>query len=460
MAQVHGSVGGAERFRQKALNESKKIYEDTQQIQKKLKKAARQCDKAEQGQLEELNLVFTKAVRGVNEVLQQLGVVTKEMERYRNFIRFLNRTARLGAAATRTVQRAHIQQARRAGGTAAARQESEIPAELIGKVRPVQRLLLDAADAATFAGARYSTVVAVRDLVLYRCYGAGAGKQGRFLSTVRPSDRLFSKMGLALPLQWKNNCTLYCTVFIPAGTVFQVGQVAAQATASGSEAGVQDLPGGMTQVLLSQQQVTENPSWYGPEHPLKYPDAAARMPREALEKAAKHTPKSGAKGRWMQERGNSVWIPADPGVQAALQRYGAHGVEYVENFPDFEPFAAFETSLNGDELQLSDRVQGEACAACLADFWESVAQDCGVGEMDDPLENARYCELLGKTFGCDDPEKLEDIQLSLSNAEKPYGFTWHHDVLSGKMLLVPTLIHDSARHLGGRSIWGGGRSRR
>ena len=40
------------------------------------------------------------------------------------------------------------------------------------------------------------------------------------------------------------------------------------------------------------------------------------------------------------------------------------------------------------------------------------------------------------------------------------GYTWHHTETPGRMQLVPSAIHDAARHRGGQSIWGGGNQNR
>lgn len=48
-------------------------------------------------------------------------------------------------------------------------------------------------------------------------------------------------------------------------------------------------------------------------------------------------------------------------------------------------------------------------------------------------------------------------QLScFQNNELPDEFTWHHDVRPGRMQLVDTVSHETARHTGGRAVWGGG----
>lgn len=51
------------------------------------------------------------------------------------------------------------------------------------------------------------------------------------------------------------------------------------------------------------------------------------------------------------------------------------------------------------------------------------------------------------------PRQIEQIR---AGAPRISGLTWHHNEIPGKMQLVNSEIHDTCRHTGGRSIWGGG----
>lgn len=51
------------------------------------------------------------------------------------------------------------------------------------------------------------------------------------------------------------------------------------------------------------------------------------------------------------------------------------------------------------------------------------------------------------------PRQLKRIQ---DGAPRISGLTWHHNEVPGKMQLVDAKLHDTCRHTGGRSIWGGG----
>ncbi len=54
-------------------------------------------------------------------------------------------------------------------------------------------------------------------------------------------------------------------------------------------------------------------------------------------------------------------------------------------------------------------------------------------------------------------EKFNEIQKEqILNGDQPDGYTWHHDVDEGKLILVDSEIHGMTGHTGGRLIWGGG----
>ena len=63
--------------------------------------------------------------------------------------------------------------------------------------------------------------------------------------------------------------------------------------------------------------------------------------------------------------------------------------------------------------------------------------------------------------GTIDTEQFTDRQLEqIRNGDKPDGCTWHHHEEQGRMQLVDTEVHAKTPHIGGRSIWGGGREAR
>lgn len=51
------------------------------------------------------------------------------------------------------------------------------------------------------------------------------------------------------------------------------------------------------------------------------------------------------------------------------------------------------------------------------------------------------------------PRQLEQIK---NGEPRISGLTWHHNEIPGKMQLVNATEHNTCRHTGGRSLWGGG----
>lgn len=131
----------------------------------------------------------------------------------------------------------------------------------------------------TFRGGNYRTVEAAEDLTLYRVYGEGAGKQGCYLTTQLPTDRMSVKIEAALPTKvegvmtnngfeesarWNNSREYYCEVDVPKGTIMNIGKVAEQYTADNHI-----LKGGADQVLVSPQFAAE-PKHYKNEQCLGF----------------------------------------------------------------------------------------------------------------------------------------------------------------------------------------------
>lgn len=140
-----------------------------------------------------------------------------------------------------------------------------------GKIKELPQQELSSDDKSSFQKENYRTVETTEDITLYRVYGEGAGKQGRFLTTERPTDRMSVKDTLALPTKiegeerWTNSRQYYCEVKIPKGTVLNIGKIETQETTGG-----ETLQGGADQVLVSYDFVKENPANFGEEHVLKF----------------------------------------------------------------------------------------------------------------------------------------------------------------------------------------------
>lgn len=128
-------------------------------------------------------------------------------------------------------------------------------------------------------------------------------------------------------------------------------------------------------------------------------------------------------------RGESKWVPENPEVQKELAKYGVDGIEYKDGFPDFTPVSRFSFDLHETEYKLSNSKQFEICNDALQGQYDMQPED---------FQN------MAK-------EQQEDIEYGI----QPEGYTWHHDTeAEGRMKLVPTKIHASCRHSGGRAMWG------
>ena len=76
-------------------------------------------------------------------------------------------------------------------------------------------------------------------------------------------------------------------------------------------------------------------------------------------------------------------------------------------------------------------------------------------------EQFKYCtDKLSQRIECDSEfakqfthRQLEQIQ---NGEPRISGLTWHHNEVPGKMQLVNAEIHNTCRHTGGKSVWGGG----
>lgn len=164
-------------------------------------------------------------------------------------------------------------------------------------------------------------------------------------------------------------------------------------------------------------------------------------------------------GEWSGERGQSKWIPDEKDVREILNRYGTDGIDYIGNFPDFGPFSVFEYNMDETLYTDSNQHQFQACNEAMEDFFSDLSDEYEGVDCDDPLSNSKYRDVIMNVFNCDE-DGLEDIQTAIEIGETPYGYTWHHTETPGRMQLVPSAIHDAARHRGGQSIWGGGNQNR
>ena len=120
-----------------------------------------------------------------------------------------------------------------------------------------------------------------------------------------------------------------------------------------------------------------------------------------------------------------------PGTNVEYRRrtFTLKGEKVEGVFPRFE--SKFDTTLPKDLLNDSDTEQFKYCT-------QKLAKRIG----NDPEFAARFT-----------PRQIEQIK---NGEPRISGLTWHHNELPGRMQLVNADVHNTCRHTGGRSIWGGG----
>ncbi|MCY6354404.1 HNH endonuclease [Clostridium sp. ZS2-4] len=104
----------------------------------------------------------------------------------------------------------------------------------------------------------------------------------------------------------------------------------------------------------------------------------------------------------------------------------------VLGFPIFnDNNVKFELKLDKKFQTESDKIQFEECIR--------------------QLQEAIDADIIQKEIF--NSKQLEQIQAGEVRIE---GLRWHHHQITGKMQLVVATLHDYARHLGGKELWGGG----
>ena len=148
---------------------------------------------------------------------------------------------------------------------------------LRGKCLIIKQQPLNDVDKASFLEGKYISAITNEDIKFYRIYGGGSSQDGScngecareylYLTTEKPTDRMFEKMELALSNKWQgkrkdksgnliidkngeavvdqpNTREFFSEVIVPKGNIINIGYVAPQNTKGG-----QVLPGGGIQVL-------------------------------------------------------------------------------------------------------------------------------------------------------------------------------------------------------------------
>ena len=104
--------------------------------------------------------------------------------------------------------------------------------------------------AASFEGATYIKRVLIEDTIMYRVYGGGSKKVGRFFSLDKQYGGLQSQLDLALLPKWGNSASNVTRVVVPKGTVIYEGRAAPQVIRDSMGNKIGQLPGGGSQVII------------------------------------------------------------------------------------------------------------------------------------------------------------------------------------------------------------------
>lgn len=137
-------------------------------------------------------------------------------------------------------------------------------------------------------------------------------------------------------------------------------------------------------------------------------------------------------GEWSGDRGESMFVPTDDRLRELLQSKGVEGINYKDAIPDFSPIAKAKVTIQGmSQHRLSligengERIVGNYEKADIecAKVWNHERRD---GKDDWTPQDVRKWR---EANGC----------------------TWneHNDMKTCS--LVPTLAHETCRHLGGVS---------
>lgn len=118
-------------------------------------------------------------------------------------------------------------------------------------------------------------------------------------------------------------------------------------------------------------------------------------------------------GTWTGPRGESIFIPSDPYMQALLRQYGLEGVTYHNGVPDFSPFEFTAIEL----FNMHGGLRGR-------DFNFSSAD-----------------EILGMKYGITETE--------MRRVREYLGYTWHECNNMTTMQMIPQEINSYFKHMGG-----------
>lgn len=135
-------------------------------------------------------------------------------------------------------------------------------------------------------------------------------------------------------------------------------------------------------------------------------------------------------------------------------------VSFIGTFPDFSNYTVFSTKLRAEQYFLRDRTQFKIAKNQLSREYTKKGDKSIRKKLLAINGNSSYYHPIHGELRAD---KLVDMQLEDIKDPRKYkiiGLTWHHKEDYGIMELVNSDVHNKVPHIGGRSIWGGGRNYR
>ncbi|MCI7745584.1 MAG: HNH endonuclease [Collinsella sp.] len=137
-------------------------------------------------------------------------------------------------------------------------------------------------------------------------------------------------------------------------------------------------------------------------------------------------------GKWSGDRGESMFVPTDDRFRELLQSKGVEGINYKDAIPDFGPIAEAKVTIQGmSQHRLSQ--MGENGERIVGNY-EKADIECA------------------KAWNLEQRDGKDDwTHQDVKNWREANGCTWHEDNDMKTCCLVPTIAHETCRHLGGVS---------
>lgn len=137
-------------------------------------------------------------------------------------------------------------------------------------------------------------------------------------------------------------------------------------------------------------------------------------------------------GKWSGDRGESMFVPTDDRFRELLQSKGVEGINYKDAIPDFDPIAEAKVTIQGmSQHRLSQ--MGENGERIVGNY-EKADIECA------------------KAWNLEQRDGKDDwTHQDVKNWREANGYTWHEDNDMKTCCLVPTIAHETCRHLGGVS---------